>query len=93
MNENQRLPYHPNTSEANSSDTMVSIEYCTTFVLREQPNLTFTVELTVVDVDLRVYSDDLNADGASINILNLQQSLMMEVQDINTIGWNGVFKW
>ena len=72
---------------------MVSIEDYTTFVLREQPNLTFTVELTVVDVDLRVYSDDLNADGASINILNLQQSLMMEVQDINTIGWNDVFNW
>ena len=64
---------------------MVSIEDYTTFVLRE-PNLTFAVAPTIVDVDLRVYSDNLNANGASIYIFNQQGILMMEVQDVNTLG-------
>ena len=75
-----------NGFRSQSSEATVGIEDCTSDVKAEQPNLTFAVAPTVTDVDLRVYSDNLNADGASIYIFNQQGILMMEVQDINTLG-------
>ena len=81
--------YRGNTFEAT-----VGIEDCGTTNPRPedveeinvQPTLNFALAPTVTDAVLRVFSEDLNADAASIYIFNQQGVMMEQMRDINTLG-------
>ena len=90
LDDNDESPYASNTSDAtiggcNDGSTEPRPDDIQD-ISNTQPTLNFALAPTVTDGFIRVFSEDLNSDGASIFIFNQNGIIMKQVRDINTLG-------
>ena len=90
LDDNDESPYASNTSDA----TVGGCDDGSTDprpddiqdVNNTQPTLNFALAPSVTDGLIRVFSEDLNADAASIFIFNQNGIMMKQIRDVNTFG-------